>query len=262
MTTAIRIARPLHAELVYHVLAHLDLGRDAASLYDPGRPARAWAPGLLEAYRRAPGRLALHALPLLVPDLRTLTEQLRAGWAPWQREAGDRALSERLSAALAAERPELERRGEAAAPHAAQRADALLPWLRQVLGRVRDGLWARLGSSPPPLTILDCPSLGAHGGTHGRAAGGRGGRVVAVSLSPDREQVLCQVLHEEVHPVTDPPIRERLAGVVQDTHVGGAGFELHRALERRAVEVGQELVDSLAPEVGAAYARWRRRYGV
>ncbi|MEZ4435894.1 MAG: hypothetical protein R3F65_26145 [bacterium] len=35
-----RITRPFHAWLHYHVLSHLDLGRDGGSLYDPAaRPA-------------------------------------------------------------------------------------------------------------------------------------------------------------------------------------------------------------------------------
>ncbi len=38
------------SDLCYHVLAHVDLGEDAANLFDPTLPTTSWAPALHEAY--------------------------------------------------------------------------------------------------------------------------------------------------------------------------------------------------------------------
>src|SRR5690606_25315702 len=62
--SAIQWARALEPALLFHVLAHLPLGRDAASLHDDTLPSRPWVQALLDAHAAAPGRLLVHALGL------------------------------------------------------------------------------------------------------------------------------------------------------------------------------------------------------
>ena len=92
-------------------------------------------------------------------------------------------------------------------------------------------------------------------------------RQVAVALDRPVEHVICQVFHEEVHPVTDPAVLAH-AGAgdhgygSRDTREGSRGFALHQLLEFAAVETGQAIIDARAPKLRAAYARWRARFGV
>lgn len=230
---------------LYAALARLDLGPDAASLFDPSLPAVPWAAGLLEAYRGAPGRLEVHAIGLVTPgDLQTrLRERPTAGLCD--------AAGRRLCLALADAMAEL-----ASSPieYAAVPNEILAP-----LTELRDALWERKGGAPP-LTIADCPAL-RHAG---RATSTPGGRVVAVSLAEPAEHVLCQVLHEETHVVTDPVVAGQWSaqGPARDTAVGSAGYERHQALETAAVEVGEAVIAARAPGWLGAYHRWRARYGV
>ena len=85
-----------------------------------------------------------------------------------------------------------------------------------------------------------------------------------MSLAEPAEHVLCQVLHEETHVVTDPIVCAQWPadGPARDTAVGSAGYERHRALETAAVEVGEAVIAARAPRWLDAYRRWRGRYGV
>ena len=230
---------------LYAALARVDLGRDAASLFDPTLPAVPWAAELLEAYRAAPGRLEVHAIGLVAPE--GLEVRLRERPTAGLCDPAGR----RLCAALADAMEDL-----CASPidYAAPPTEILAP-----LQALRDALWERQGGAPP-LTIADCPAL-RHAG---RASTARGGRVVAVSLALPAEHVLCQVLHEETHGVTDPVVRAQwsAAGPPRDTAVGSAGYERHRALELAAVEVGEAVIAARTPQWLGAYHRWRARFGV
>ena len=106
--------------------------------------------------------------------------------------------------------------------------------------------------------MLDCQALGSHG--RGMAAGAE--RVVAVALDRPRGQVLCQVFHEEVHPVSDPRVLCAAAAGARDTRAGTPGHAHHMALETAAVRWGGELITSVAPEFGADYRTWRARFGL
>ena len=92
--------------------------------------------------------------------------------------------------------------------------------------------------------------------------GGERTRVVAVSLDEPDPHVLCQVLHEETHPVTDPAVYAANAGAARDTRLDEAGHALHLAAERAVVERDQALIEDEAAELLPAYAAWRERYGV
>jgi hypothetical protein len=110
------------------------------------------------------------------------------------------------------------------------------------------------GGPPPPLRILDCPALGRAG----RATSHAGERIVAVSLATAHPHPLLQVLHEDIHPITDPLFAaEHIRG--RDTRSGTAGHAMHHQLELAAIEVGEALVAARAPELHEAYRAWRAR---
>lgn len=227
----------------YLVLAHLDLGRDAASVFDPRLPARPWVPRLLAAYRSAPGRLALHGLPLLHPGPELL-DRLREGAPPFADTEGRRLTSLFADA--------LEDLADEPVTFAAPPHDIVEP-----LTILRAASWEVFGP-PPRLRIFDAPALRRAG----RATWVDRERVVAVGLDAPDEHVLCQIFHEEVHAVTDPAIAPRSHRRARDTRTDSPGFFLHRELELAAVEAGQAIVDARLPAWSPAYARWRASVGM
>jgi len=251
--SAIRWARELEPALVFHVLSHLELGRDAASIFDETLPERAWVEGLREAYATAAGRLQLHAVGL---RFREGIEGLRSEPPPGLRDpAGRRVLAELIDA-MASERAAFEAAWIASTATAEARRAEVVARIATPLDVLRRALWEQHGE-PPPLTVLDCPALGLAG----RAANDLHGRIVAVSLAAPIDHLLCQILHEEIHPVTDPVIRETMPSATQDTRAGTAGHALHAALEHAAIEVGEALIAARASDWTGAYARWRGRFG-
>lgn len=237
----ITVERPLHAALLFHVLSHLDLGRDAASIYDPRRPTPPWLAPLRAAYRADPQRLRVHFLAHWTADLETLDAALGPG-----------KLADALRVALRAERATVE--AALARDDAAARRARFESEVAPALIRCRDALHA---GAAPPLRVLDVPALGPHG----RGLGLPRERVVAVSLAPPSDHVFCQVLHEEVHPITDPRVQAAWRGEkVRDTRAGSAGHALHAALERAALDEGADVIAACAPEFEDAYARWCARF--
>ena len=251
--SGIRWTREREPALVFHVLAHLDLGGDAASIYDETLPEREWVKGLREAYAAAPGRLQVHAVGL---RLREGLEGLREDPPPGLRDAMGRRLLERLLDAMASEREAFAEAWRASEAEAEARRDEVAARVSGPLAMLRRALWEQHGD-PPALTVLDCPSLGLAG----RGANDQHGRIVAVSLAAPIDHLQCQILHEEIHPVTDPVIRETMPATAQDTRAGAPGHALHAALEHAAIEVGEALILARAPEWSTAYARWRARFG-
>ena len=247
--SGIRWARELEPALVFHVLAHLDLGRDAASIYDETLPEREWVAGLREAYAAAPGRLQVQVLGLRHREgLEALCELPPPGLRD---DAGQRLL-EHLLDAMASEREEFVEAWIANEREAERRRAEVAARIAEPLDVLRRALWEQHGE-PPPLTVLDCPALGLAG----RGASDSHGRIVAVSLGAPVDHLLCQILHEEIHPVTDPMIREERPRLAQDTRTGTTGHALHATLEHTAIEVGEALILARAPEWTTAYARWR-----
>jgi hypothetical protein len=82
---------------------------------------------------------------------------------------------------------------------------------------------------------------------------------VAVSLAEPDEHVLMQVLHEEVHPVSDPHVELPAGSGPRDTRAGADGFAVHAALEDLAVRTTEALLQVHAPELVPAFVRWRTR---
>jgi len=256
----ITVRRRLHVELHYHVLSLLDLGRDAASLFDCRRKPRSWSTALRDAYLAAPGRLLLQGLPLFTADLAGLLDALAGDRLFPAGGAADRRLCSRFAEALLAEAAEVERQWRADEPASARRAADFLAAAASV-ARVRTALWSQAGAPEPALEVLDCPSLRSEGGTHGRSTARAAGHVVAVALAAPLDQVLCQILHEEMHPVTDRALLAEFPPGARDTRVGADGFALHARIEKAAVDTGQRLIDAYAPELAAAYRHWRGRHG-
>jgi hypothetical protein len=245
----IRIERWPITAVAYHVLAHLDLGRDAASLYDDTLPARPWTAALREAYAAARGRLAVHGAPLWYGD--RLVARLREGVPAMLRDAEGRALALALADAIEVEAPTYV----AAFERDARPLDDVATEIVEPLARLRAALWERTGAAPP-LVIVDCPALGKRA----RAAKQDDARVVATDCMQPIEWLACQVLHEEIHAITDDAVLAGRDARTRDTRAGTPGYALHDELERAAIEVGDALVQARAPEWAPAYARWRATF--
>jgi hypothetical protein len=244
------VSEPI-AALGFQVLAHLDLGRDAANLYDARLPKRPWSDSLLLAYRRAPGRLTLHAVPLAARNEAESWDLLSRSRA--LADPAGQTLARTFMQALTIEQPAFDDRWTADKTRAARLRDAAAN-LVPLLARLR----AALVEEPPPLVLLDCPALGPHG----RACWRAGERRVAVSLAQPLEHVVCQILHEEAHAVSDPEVRAGQCEAHRDTRAGTPGHALHLALERAAVATGARAIEKAEPALEGAYAAWCARYGM
>ncbi|TNE46084.1 MAG: hypothetical protein EP343_25290 [Deltaproteobacteria bacterium] len=246
------VGRAFHIQLHYHVLSHLDLGRDAANLFQSRASFPSWVSFLQRAYlMNRKGSGLLQHDPLCVRDLEGLYRRL---------EARDERAATLMLQAMVAEQEQQEKAWEQDAAQARQQIDAFVQHHGDALLLLRRMLWERRGLEPPPLYVFDAPALG----THGRGMGGRTYRCCAVSLARDGEQALCQVFHEEVHAISDEEV-EKASGQsldTRDTQVRSDGFRLHQALEHRAVELGGELIQEHTPMYQAAYQQWRERFGV
>ncbi len=227
----LRVSRPFHAWLHYHVLSHVDLGPSAVSLFDPRRRWRPWVEPLRRALLESPGRGRAQVLPLMTRDYGSLYHA-----------AGDDPLGVSLRDAwtfehgrATAEWQSDERYGERLQRFWGGTADRL--------ARCRATLW---GGAAPDLTILDVPALAAHG--RGRTVGHR--RFVAADLGQPPEHVLFRVLHEEAH------AREitRRATAMD----GGDDWTLHGGLGATAMQRASALIEAEAPEIRPAFQRWRR----
>lgn len=248
--TGFAFQRAFHAELHFHVLAAMDLPRDAASLYSGRNDS--WAKDLARAYLRAPGRLVVQGLPLFTEDLEEMLGLLKGNRLRELSDPAGQELAALLAAILVAEAPSRLWRFEEAT-----RTSFPGEWSRE-LEAVRAGLGATV---PADLEVLDCPSLATREGSHGRSLVFRGRLRVAVGLDGPADQVACQLLHEVVHAATDPTVRAAHAGASHDTRADSAAFDLHRDLERAAIARGGELIESWAPRLSEPYRRWRRRHG-
>jgi hypothetical protein len=241
----IAIERSEVADLVYGVLAHLDLGDDAASLFDARLVASGWVPELRDAYLGAPDRVAMHGWGLWYRQV----AELEAALAVTRVSAAERRLVAGAQTAFSALRASNHARFVADAQAHAQRRTQFERDAVPCLSRLREALYERIGS-PPALRVIDCPALAGNG----RATEVAGERVVAVSLADPL--ALVQVLHEEIHPVTDG-----LVGEIDEpsTQAGSPGFSAHMAMEYAAIDVGEDLVAVHAPELAEAYGQWRAR---
>ena len=246
----VRCARWSAPALAFHVLAHLDLGRDAASIYDPTLPDQPWVTPLRAAWHAAGGRLLLHAMALQHQNVGGLL----AGLADPPEGLGDddgRTLCSVFADAVDEVSGTFLPAWNASSERSRKRVEAVRARIDGPLRRLRVQLWSQRGG-PPSLLVLDVPALGRHG----RGSWRRDTRVVATSLDGDPMHTLMQVLHEEVHPVTDPVVRSEQGEGPRSTTPGTDGFVLHRELERVAVAATGALIDARAPELAPAFQQW------
>ena len=242
--------------LAYHVLGWLDLGQDAASLLDPARSPRPWVAPLRDAWWSAPRRLHLQVLALRFHDPVELIQRLRQRPPAPLRGEADLALARAFADALEAEAPAFGRvwsdEGQQALLESAQAS------IGAALTELRDLLWAARDQDPPPLRVIHSPGLGRAG----RATSYDGERLVGVSLDQPHEHVLMQVLHEEVHPVTDPiVVAEWDDTTPRDTRAGSAGHAKHQRLEAVAIGATQALIQARAPRWLPAFEKWLEGLG-
>jgi hypothetical protein len=196
-----------------------------------------WAQRVSRAWPRAKGRLALQALALQHAELESLQQALQAPPAPLRDEEG--------LLLCAAVRDGLQ------AVQAPRWASPDAEVLREALCSLREGLWSPRGLRPPPLLVLDVPALGPRA----RATRHQGLRRVATSLAEPFDHVLMQILHEEMHEITDPLV-QLPEPVERDTRPGEPGFEVHRQLEQTAIAATAAYLEARAPERLPAFTRW------
>ncbi|MFT5681962.1 MAG: radical SAM superfamily enzyme YgiQ (UPF0313 family)/protein-L-isoaspartate O-methyltransferase [Myxococcota bacterium] len=249
----VRFARRAAPALCFHLLSHLDLGADAANLHRPGLPSPEWIAPLAAAYQAAPGRLMAQVHALAYDDIDAWTADLSLAPPSPLRDVAGAALIAALLVAVEAEKGAFLVGWQD--PDAATRLAGVGAALSAPLQRLRERMWEQTGAAPP-LTVLDCPALGLSG----RATGAGSARLVAVSLSQPRDHILCQVLHEEMHPLTDPLVREDRSS--RDTRAGTPGAALHAELEGVAVAATDAFLSARAPELMADFVRWKRRLGI
>ena len=202
---------------------------------DDVRDDAPWARVIAETWPRCRGRAVLPRLGLAHLELDALVRALR--WPP-------QPLSDRTGRALcAAVATGLEAgRDDPLTGHGVV-AEGVLSQIEAF----RADLWAPQGLRPPPLVLLDVPALGIAS----RAATVGGTWRVGTSLAMPDDYVLMQLLHEEIHLVTDPTVR------VTDA----SGDRLHRRLERTALNATAAFLHARAPDHLPAFERWRRGQG-
>ncbi|MDP6934987.1 MAG: hypothetical protein QGG40_18845, partial [Myxococcota bacterium] len=227
--------------LAFHLLAHASVPGDIAGLRDRRLDAP-WAEALSRAWADDPNPLPVQATALQHREIDTLLAALDRLKGPLAQVLAT-LLREQSDDFLTAWNDTPDPTGD------------LADQIREPLDTLRKQLWQASGEAPPPLVVLDVPALGPRG----RATLGRTGRVVAVSFDRPPDQVLCQVLHEEVHPVTDPLV---LDGRKRDTRAGSAGYQVHLELEQVAIDATEALLSARAPSWLPAFERWRDGLGL
>ncbi|MCC7386158.1 MAG: hypothetical protein IT384_30215 [Deltaproteobacteria bacterium] len=226
----------------YRVLAAIDLGADAARLEGPRWFRPGWARALERLIVRATAeeRLAIQLAPLAFESLEALSSD--------PRHRTSEVWGAFTDAVQRAARREERRTADRGAMLRLARARAVLVPL---LERVRAALWP---SGAPPLEVLDAPALGRHGRGWLRPSLHR----VAVSLAEPTDHSLCLITHELIHGVTDRAVRAAHPHSTQDTRAHSRGAGLHAALERRALDHGDEIFARAIPELVSCYRAWRR----
>ncbi len=244
MNAAPRFGLSLAASVYYDVLARVDLGADAASIYS-GVDAP-WSARIAAMYPSGDRADRVQVLPLLTPNLASLLAALRS-LGPFE---------DALAAVLADHAPDFEARWNAERAGYETQLDRAAVALEAPLAAARTALWRRADRTPPPALVLDARALGAHG--RGTAIDGR--QIVATSFARADEDLFCTILHEETHAVSDAAVRREHPGVVRATARGNAGHALHRALEDAALRLADEVVREAVPELAGYHARWIARY--
>lgn len=245
----VRLVCNRFARLHYRVLRHLDLGADRANLFDPELPERAWEGRLVDAYRSSPHRDLVQVLPLWLVGRGEGDAPLSDILDLLLEATGDDAL---VGALADAYRDETDRGILSNSDETRDRQpEETLETIREPLGRLRGELWSEVDRCVPDLRILDVPALETRRGwTRGRGHSAGGERIVAVSLRVSPVRALLQVFHEEVHPVTDPVVRE----------TDSSERDSRSRAEALALETGRALVASVVPELVDDYDAWQRRF--
>jgi radical SAM superfamily enzyme YgiQ (UPF0313 family)/protein-L-isoaspartate O-methyltransferase len=234
--------------LGFHLLAHLPMPGDAAGLYDPAYVAD-WVVPLVEAWDAVPARVQLQGLLLQTRTIDDLVVRLRRHRLPALSGLEGQRLCRLFADVVEAERASFEAARRASAPaRALVMAEASR--LAAPIEGLRDRLWAARGVAPA-LTVLHVPDLGPRA----RGVSSPSGRVVAISLAEPADHVVMQVLHEEVHPLTDPIVLREHPGT-RSTRPTEDGWRLHEALERTAVQATHAFLEAKASEWLPAFRAW------
>jgi len=236
--------------LCFHLLSRVRLPGDAADLWG-GEPPPGWASAVAGAIRVSASPLTVQVSALAHRD----ADAWMASLATHPPDSPERALLHGAQIEGPRFLAEWFRQTQDAQTRLRDRGDALTA----PLSRLRERLWEASGRPPPDLEVIDCPALGRHA----RATTLRGRRVVAVSLTEEPGYALCQILHEEMHPITDPLVEMTgvEASVPRQTRRDTPGWSHHQALEETAVAATHAFLSERAPEFLPDFARWTARQG-
>jgi len=245
LETSVTLAQWPAPSLWFAIWAGVDLGSDRANSYLPAVGSPEWAKPIAEAWKRTANPLSVLSLGLQFETVDALVSALEARTGP---------LEQALVEAIAAEREGFERGWAMTVDLREQRLEKAQAGL-ETLHRWRQWLWTIKGD-PPPLVVLDVPALGERA----RAATIGDRRVVAIDFGRAEESRLLGILHEEMHPVTDPVVLRDFTHA-RTTQPGTPGFEVHRELERVAVAATEAFLQARDPQWIPAFERWVQATG-
>ena len=283
---ATEVRREFFVDAVFHLLAHLDIGRDAASLYLPEyveemRRARqaalpaAAADRLRAQLQEHPGLKIINFLPFFCPDSNQLPAELRqldADVVPresWiMKRLGDDLNGVPVSVrrdffAGFADLLELEA-GRYYRAYWQRRSAALDPcsarfqelW-RTEGHRLLEPLVAAHPGQSPQIRIYLVQSMTRNG----RGFSSAGGLGAAVKAPADDDQIhasFLQVLHEITHRFSDP--LTRMDHPMRSTSAADAqGFRIHNAFEKAAIYGDYLLLKRAASPLLRPYLEWISR---
>lgn len=244
-----------------------------------------WKSSLKDAYNQDPNRLHLHGLILtsthlsdllstlhessqLTGTLRdcfidALTQETKAFYRTWGHEIAEESAVDIASIIRQFDQfedhwlsidsnqgiSEITRSFMASMP-----MSILSPLLRD-FQRCRRSLFQ---GAPPSLTLLHSPAL---------YSSGRGAqfsadhRLIAVSFLSSSSWVFCQMLHEEVHVVTDL-LFDPTQLTSRDSRQNQTGYMVHQTLELKAVDRTSELIRQSCPQRIPDDINWRTTYQI
>lgn len=243
MTMGARFGLSFSATAYYDVLARLDIGPNAASIFD-GRTAP-WSERLAALHPNGDRSDHVQVLPLITPGIEELIAILR--------QAGD--FEHELAAVVEATAPIAAAGWTELRPVYEQRLDEAVAAIAEPLAAARTALWTRAKKRPPPLLVLDARPLGRHA----RGASFEGRQIVAASFDQSDEDLFCRLLHEETHAVSDPAVFREHAGRTRSTNRGDDGYAVHRAVEAAALSLADDVVNEAVPELARHHHAWVQR---
>ena len=228
----------------FKVLSMLRLTDDAANINSVDADSPSWLPLLERAYHKADGRLALQGLPLQFPELIDLIAALDKPPNALRNPEGMRLCSMFKTAVLSVDVKKIE----SSKPSLDLIFNDIMP--------LRAHLYQQINHNMPRLVVYDVPELG----NSARAISLNGERRIALSTEQSTAHIRMQLLHEEIHPITDPMVLNGNKLDARSTRVCDEGYEIHLTLENTVLNVTEALLSQLRPDLLDDFYGWRQPF--